>query len=334
MFGSYAHKESMSTTDGNNEDFLRQLTKHDPSDVAEVGGDRRAVRGNIGFSLVELPAVPAKARPVLRSPEGEEGRAKARSTGFTLMELLAAPAVARRAKGFTLVELLVVIAIIAVLAALLLPALRNATIKAQSMTCQSNLRQITAAAMFFSADNDGLMPTARAQNRAPRYLEVLVDYLGNQGSPDSAGPNVWICPAQFELLTYIPTFTYSENFMLSSEGQGLTRRGERGQRYHAVKMAFMLRPGTRQSNGWTVGPSTIPYFMDGNVGTTRVKDWRHWRVNPPQERYYPHKWACNMSFLDGHVEATKRWEGIWGNGQPTGGIARPRYLGSPRGYAF
>jgi prepilin-type N-terminal cleavage/methylation domain-containing protein len=105
-------------------------------------------------------------------------------------------------RAFTLIELLVVIAIIAILAAMILPALTAAKEKSKRIACLSNLKQVALALNFYADNNNDNLPsavnfgaTAGNSASAANYVQYTDNYGGIPALLGMANPNVFMCPS-------------------------------------------------------------------------------------------------------------------------------------------
>jgi len=167
-------------------------------------------------------------------------------------------AVRRANRGFTLIELLVVIAIIAILAALLLPALGKAKTKAQGIQCLSNTKQLTLGWIMYQGDNqECLMPSSTWIDKT---------YMDWVSSPANINP---------QLLTD-PTYSIMANYVRSVgiyKCPGDQNDAQNGPRLRSVSMNGALGYGFSgpQVLGNYPNPPGPIYYGSGGVGHAAYK---------------------------------------------------------------
>jgi len=225
------------------------------------------------------------------------------------------------AGAFTLIELLVVIAIIAILAAMLLPTLSKAKLKAQGIQCMSNHKQLALAWKMYTDDNHDKLLYSSVDNA---WVTGLMDFNpANSSNWDinaditksplwpycGKSAAIWKCPADRSFVTVngvqMPRVrSMSMNFWFGGFGGVDGRLSGGGWRLY-FKMADLVQPGPAKT--WLLLDMREDSIDIGNFAT----DMTGWPDQPAAIGFYDlpgmyHNRACGFSFADGHSEI-KRW---------------------------
>ncbi|MGN6552463.1 MAG: prepilin-type N-terminal cleavage/methylation domain-containing protein [Verrucomicrobiota bacterium] len=217
--------------------------------------------------------------------------------------------------AFTLIELLVVIAIIAILAAMLLPALSKAKEKAKSINCVNNMRQIGLAFRMYTDDNGGKFVRVYEDGTPPADAIIKV-FNGNTTRtywPDLLASSMGAKVARIQNCPSMPgtnAFGIGINHPDISRVPNTEANRESEVRNPSATVAFgdaweISNPAEVNADKWL--PTSI--FVSGKVciyfRTPNVDNLQLYKTGEPVRIYNRHSGRANVTHVDGHAESVR-----------------------------
>jgi prepilin-type N-terminal cleavage/methylation domain-containing protein len=213
-----------------------------------------------------------------------------------------------RLSGFTLVELLVVIGIIALLIAVLMPALATARSQANRLRCATNVRTLAQVALQYAHDNKGWVPRNYAHNEPPfpSWVDLLVRSMKRnlpaapvggaytQAYDTAAMP--FYAATQWLQCPVFPDDAQPVDYVINGWGKDTPSGG----RSPLLKITSIRRSGE------------IAFFLDGNQNRPTGNFMRHdvWQLSHLPKGSdarvlddQRHRGVLNVACVDGHVDA-------------------------------